>query len=120
VDRGVCDPCERTFKKERDEWMFDEVGERERERWDYGNVLASEIGLLQLDELRTHVLPSKLASRKVERSADETMSRRVRWIAVSGWVRVGRGRLLRRGLWWLLIAIFRVVRLGVIVRGIHG
>jgi hypothetical protein len=100
--------------------MFDEVGERERERWDYENVLASEIGLLQLDELRTHVLPSKLASRKVERSADETMSRRVRWIAVSGWVRVGRGRLLRRGLWWLLIAIFRVVRLGVIVRGIHG
>jgi len=94
--------------------------EREKESRGSGNVLAPEIGLLQLDELCTHVLPSKLASRKVERSADETMSRRVRWIVVSGWVRVGRGRLLRWGLWWLLIAIFRVVRLGIIVGGIHG
>ena len=96
--------------------------ERERENENRGsrNILASEIGLLQFDELCTHVLSGKLASGKVERSAYETMSRRERWIAVSGWVRVGRGRLLRLGWWWLLIAIFRVVRLGIIVGGIHG
>jgi hypothetical protein len=94
--------------------------EREKESRGSRDVLAPEIGLLQLDELRTHVLPSKLASGKVERCAYETMSRRVRGIAVSGWVRVGCGRLLRLGLWWFLIAILRVVRLGIIVGGIHG
>src|SRR5579863_8434107 len=84
------------------------------------DVLAPEIGLLQLDEFCTYVLSTKLASGKVERCAYGTMRRRMRCIAVSGWVRVGRGRRLGRLGLLLWIVIVGVVSRLIIVRGIHG
>jgi hypothetical protein len=48
------------------------------------------------------------------------MRSRMRWIAAAR-LRAGGGRrLLGMGLLWLLIARFRVVRLRIIVRVVHG
>jgi hypothetical protein len=75
------------------------------------SVLASEIGLLELDELCTHVLSGKLASGKVERYANDTIWNGVRWIArliaVSSLLRGGGGwrLLLLLLLLWLLLLI---------------
>ena len=68
---------------------------RARRGGEVGSVLASKIGLLELDELCTHVLSGKLASGKVERYANDTIWNGVRWIA--RWIVVVVSSLLRGG-----------------------
>jgi len=79
------------------------------------DVLAPEIGFLQLYELCAHMLPSKLASGKVEGCANGT-KRRWGWIprliAVSG--------LLRGLRLWLILERVLVRRISLGRVRIHG